>query len=1538
MTLHRPLPDPGPGDAIQPLVTQAGTVAGLDSGWDDLPGVGLETVMPPVDKGTPRRHDDRDEAQTLAALALSPMVAPAPAFEFLPAGADRFDLHLAVAPPEFGGSAPPGGLFAPGDDLADFHANLTRTRANLGDLRDELSNAEAAVAKARQALELPGQIDDQATKFLASVKSAKFSLKIADKVGPLKIVAKALDKALTSVESVATRIRDKAREIDRKVQDSGYIDKLEAAEQKLEDYQLDVRLAEFKVGEYESSVGSVIFGLDLIGGAADPFRTVADTGVAPLNVLLDGVNGTYETLQGALDDLRGNFTSALFGGLVSVGSLFGKINATLAPLATPLNAMYKALKPVEWLLDAAGLLYRFTVGPVVDWLMDKLGITRIMDAAAKKLASFLPSPTILNALAAGIDGAFDRIEGFLDPDGWTSSIEDLLGDLLGDLVPGLGAAATGVMRTGTEGNDTLQGRDGVNDILDPRGGDDVVFGGSGDDIMIASSGSDTLYGGAGTDRLILQAPLFQFTFSVPVAGGAVTWRHAGGRSETADGFEFFVFNDITVARSEVGAGFILPTGPLVLGTEDDNQIYGGATAVEIRGLGGNDAIFGSPQADTIRGGDGDDVIASGDGADLVYGGEGTNTWYLPLDNRSGNPRVQVELAAGWAWDGYGRDTLDAIQNITLGDRRDSDLLGSAANNVIIADGGRDWIDGRDGDDLIFGGAGNDTIVAGPGTDTVHGGDGNDAVIVGGAVASPGGERFFGGQGFDILAYTTDLASYNLRPSDTWKLGPLFPTDPLRINAGSGVIARLAADGITVLARDRAEGFEMFIGSDGNDTLFGALPEPGAQLTIDGGGGQDVLYSGGASLAAGGKGDDIIHVTLPAGVARPGDTTSFAGGDGNDTLATALFEARWFVRLQGSLGTRIEAFDAEEARGLENLANPWSSGVSSLFSGAMTGFEVLDLGRHDDQVLLMGSERLTVFGRDGNDVLRRLASNDGSSSATLFGGAGDDVLELAIEGQAWGGSGNDEILVNASGSGHVVDGGSGDDLVTIRRMRGEVNGGAGFDSLQIDGVNINLSPVVLLDLRSGALSTPGNINGIQSTTIRNFEQVTGDAVAADHIQGRAVSERLIGRGGNDRLSGNGGDDELFGGDGADSLEGGTGDDLIHGGGGNDTLVGGAGTDTASFGNAVPDGPHGQIVARNFGAVVVDLRLGTATGAQGTKQLRGIENVIGSAGNDTLRGDARANMLAGGEGDDLLEGYGGDDVLVLGGGSSQVSGGGGDDLIVLGTGAAVVNGGRGSDTLSLGTLSATSVIDMQAGTADLLITAEAPVWRDTGTSEARLLGVALLTPEDVLRTEPQFARSQDDLDRTLPAAGSADADRFEITIGAQHFVRTVQFSGVEHIIGAGGTDSVDGSRLNNRIDGRAGADTLNGRAGNDTLIGGTGDDRLSGGLGRDRLSGGAGDDWLHGGAGNDHLTGGTGADSFVFAAGNGTDLIADFSVAQNDRLVLAGNLWSGTLAAQDIVSQFGTVRGGLVALAFAGGEVIRFAGLSDLNAIADNIDLL
>jgi Ca2+-binding RTX toxin-like protein len=160
----------------------------------------------------------------------------------------------------------------------------------------------------------------------------------------------------------------------------------------------------------------------------------------------------------------------------------------------------------------------------------------------------------------------------------------------------------------------------------------------------------------------------------------------------------------------------------------------------------------------------------------------------------------------------------------------------------------------------------------------------------------------------------------------------------------------------------------------------------------------------------------------------------------------------------------------------------------------------------------------------------------------------------------------------------------------------------------------------------------------------------------------------------------------------------------------------------------------------------------------------------------------------------------------------------------------------------------------------------------------------------------------------------------------FVRGGQ--GSDTLYGGRSADVIKGGRGNDTIYGGRGADFLSGGKGADTIYGGRGNDFISGGKGNDRLFGGAGDDYLCGcggadilrggkgndtlngekgndlligGAGDDVLTGGAGSDRFRIQFGRGTDLITDFTVAEDFLELARGLKTSDLLITQDFTTQ-------------------------------------
>lgn len=325
----------------------------------------------------------------------------------------------------------------------------------------------------------------------------------------------------------------------------------------------------------------------------------------------------------------------------------------------------------------------------------------------------------------------------------------------------------------------------------------------------------------------------------------------------------------------------------------------------------------------------------------------------------------------------------------------------------------------------------------------------------------------------------------------------------------------------------------------------------------------------------------------------------------------------------------------------------------------------------------------IFGLDGNDTLLGLAGND-----TLVGGNGDDVVN--------GGEGND-VLVAGDGAGNdIYDGGPGFDTLVYTSV-------PHLPDSTDDDMKIDLSTNTVT---GGAIFIGHDqISNIQAVMAGGGDDTLIGSAEANLLHGGLGNDIIDGGAGNDTLdggagentvsfasssqgvdvdlalgtaSGNGSDllsnfahvigsshnDRLAGDAGANRIEGGAGQDTLVASAGNDTLDGGDGVDLVDYSSS----QAGLRVFLTTPDSVLGERDGSATG-HGTDVLRSIENIQGSAFDDTINGSAGNNLIMGGAGDDILAGMNGNDTLM---------GGAGDDFLNGGPGADELWGGEGADT--------------------------------------------------------------------------------------------------------------------------------------------------------------------------------------------------------------------------------------------------------------------
>lgn len=849
--------------------------------------------------------------------------------------------------------------------------------------------------------------------------------------------------------------------------------------------------------------------------------------------------------------------------------------------------------------------------------------------------------------------------------------------------------------------------------------------------------------------------------------------------------------------------------------------------------------------------------------------------------------------------------------------------GTDASETITGSAGDDTIDGRRGDDTLNGGDGADLfhydvtpyVNGNDGSDIVDGGDGVDVLKVDATIletyqdstqsfglqtfslhAGIGGEAIFSmdqlrslvGGGTEAWQATVTLQGVEgFRYNGSHDL--VFP--PYYLSGGDIIYTPNGEDRLTIgdLSGADMTGLIEFDGGSGNDWLdasaainvinaYGgegadSLRGGAADDLLQGEAGQDFLYGGaGGDQLLGGDGDD--HLTGGTGA------NLLSGGDGSDTAHFEDASQAVIIDMNNGTVTNNGYGAVDTLTSIENL-------IGGAFNDVLIGEgsnNRLEGGAGADYLIGLGGDDILVGGAGAANTLQGGLGDDlyyVSANDTLIENAGEGVdtvdtgltvyqlkanfEHLVLSGPggqtglgnsvannitSWAGGdtligyGGNDVLNGGTGAANTLIGGQGDDWY-ISRAAGDSmieQAGEGHDTVDTTALNY-----VLRDNFEDLIFTPatGNTTHFIGT-------------------GNALNNMLRGHIGNDVLAGLAGDDHLVGLQGDDTLRGGAGVDLIDGG---------AGVDTADYGTAAA----GVSVNLNGGAASND-------GDGGTDTFIGIENLAGSAFNDTLIGSAAYNVLMGGLGADTLIGLGGNDILDGGPGApNTLIGGQGDDLYrVSSLGNTIVeNAGEGTDTVEATAASVTLHANIEnlrfTGVGSFTGTGNASANRITGGDGADLLSG--MGGDDILE-------------------GGDGPDTFRGGAGNDTFVGGGTGGDTADYTLAGSAVRVDLTKTQVLNDGDGGTDTLSsienatGSAFDDVLIGNLGANVLNGGLGRDTLIGDQGDDVLMGGSGvANTLQGGFGNDRYVVSAVG--DSIVEFADQGIDLVETA--LASMTLAA-------------------------------------------
>ena len=713
-----------------------------------------------------------------------------------------------------------------------------------------------------------------------------------------------------------------------------------------------------------------------------------------------------------------------------------------------------------------------------------------------------------------------------------------------------------------------------------------------------------------------------------------------------------------------------PAAPdIIIGSAADDVIEtASATNQDVQGLGGNDSLTT---------GAGDDILNGGAGADSMVGGGGNDRYFV--DNVGDSISETVGAGIDTVTSTVSYVLADNIENLTLtsptsataaqfslrsslnvttldgtGNALDNTLIGNEDANTLTGLAGHDILIGELGDDVLIGGAGNDTYI-------YVIGDGDDQILDVGLEThvdklsldgfSADDVSFFQRQDtpddliisfnqggrievidyFDGSGNNTGVDLVVISGSEAWTraeidaivslVGPLTNEAPQAVDDDTftfrGPNALLAAD--QLLANDSD--------FDGDPLSISAVTSSNSDIV--------------ASLDSNGD----IALTTRADI-EVFTTLTYTLSDGQGGEATAETGIILYPNSAPTIGTLAPQSSEEDASWAYTLpeglySDPDGDGVAvsaQLASGATL-----------PSWLTFNPDTETFFGTppenfNGTLTLQVVVSDGEASNSVDFDLTITPVNDAPI-------ALSDVDFETNQGQSIVI---SAADLLANDR---DVDG----DSLTIDSVSNAQNGTVSLTGSGDVEFTPapgfaGPASFDYTITDGSGGSATTNAsltILADPVP--PTDATLVGTANADRLVGTHDVDIFDGLAGNDVMLGRRGDDIFLSGEGRDLMRGGHGNDTADY-SLSPD----AIMLTFFG-----LGWGRGGDAEGDR-LWSIENVLGSAYDDTITSYLRGLTANGQGGDDVLRGGLGNDHLTGGTGSDLLSGGYGSDTFVFGQG--------------------------------------------------------------------------------------------------------------------------------------------------------------------------------------------------------------------------------------------------------------------------------
>ncbi|GFE50819.1 hypothetical protein So717_25720 [Roseobacter cerasinus] len=857
--------------------------------------------------------------------------------------------------------------------------------------------------------------------------------------------------------------------------------------------------------------------------------------------------------------------------------------------------------------------------------------------------------------------------------------DDTLRGGLGDDSLNGGAGANQLLGQG--GNDTL--------IANSNGSGSSLDGGAENDRIEVTSTlqNSTIEGGAGNDTLALaSANLAGTTISgienteltnsgiqsidadqianlgaISLTSSAITFggsiRLLGQSGDAAD------FSGVTLLNDEeLNVSTSLATG-VTISADFSGGTFNGNSFIDFDGSNSNESVVGGSGDDELTGNNGDDTLEGGAGNDTLDGGTGNNT----LRGGLGNDSLVLTTSSGLADGGEDDDIIDINSTFTgsavvggLGTDT-LELIGvnlsgttfSGIEQTFIENSGVVTIDANQVENL---GAIDLTLSAITFGATIRLDDSASQTADFSSLTLDAGERI----NIDFLAQppgseaTVDLSLATFGAGSGANVGSFTGNIDMTVLSGSGDDTLRGNAGDDSLVGNA--GNDSLVSGSGNNTLQGGTGNDTLQVNssstglLDGGANDDFFDLNGQfinGVIIGGSGNDTVDI-----IGSNYSGTSFAGIEqtqlsnsgsvqvdaaqvanlGDITLINTASTIRGFFTLNALDGNTADfsnlTLQTDESL-LITLVNQVASTTVDLTGATVNGTGEIEvqgnsqanltaLGSAADDVLIGSSGDDSLVGNGGGDFIR-----GGTGQNTLEGGIGNDTLIHDGQGASEldGGADNDLIDLNTSLQNGSVDGGMGTDTL---ELIGSTYSGTTFAGIEVAEIANN--GTVTIDAAQVANLGDISLTGAAATNGSTFSLSNADGQIADFsgltlLAGERLTVNFTGltTGGSTTVDVSG---ATFDATSEVIMNGSNGDELFIASSALEDIRGNSGVDTVSY--------QASTVGVNVDLAAQSVSGGFAAG----DTIFGIENVIGSAEDDTVTSSRFDNDFDGGDGTDVF----------------------------------------------------------------------------------------------------------------------------------------------------------------------------------------------------------------------------------------------------------------------------------------------------------------